>query len=170
MEGKFVVRHAEAADIPAMSAFIFEHGANQWNYLPEADVAAHLAAIAEGKAQAVLAEADGALAGFVTFMSARTMVRYQSMDRVGYPHGYVCEAVVHRECAGKGLGSRLLRAAVEELCRQGFKEIYIERHEENMASAGMMRKAGFVEVATFDDPERRASGSRRTTVCRIMME
>ena len=97
------------------------------------------------------------------------MARYQSREHVGYPHGYVCEAVVHRAHAGKGLGSKLLREAVAELCRQGLKEIYIERHEENRASAGMMRKAGFTEVATFDDPQRRSSGSRRTTVCRIIV-
>lgn len=169
MEGQMTVRLAEAADIPAMKVFIFEHGSNQWNYLPEAEVGMHLAGIAEGKVQAVVAEASGKLAGFVTFMRAQSMARYRPQDSVAHQHGYICEAVVHRECAGKGWGSTLLRAAIEELGRQGFKEIYIERHEENQASAGMMRKAGFVEIDTFDDPERRSSGSRRTTVCRLIV-
>lgn len=166
MNEEIDIRSAAAEDIAAMTAFIFEHGANQWNFLPEDDVRAHLAAIAGGRTQAVLAEAAGKLIGFVSFMTARTMVRFQSRDRIGYPHGYVCEAVVHRDWAGKGLGARLLQEAVAQLSAQGFKEIYIERHEENLASAGMMRKAGFAEVATFDDPQRRSSGSRRTTVCR----
>ena len=169
VEGKIMVRPAMAADILAMKAFIFEHGTNLWNYLPEADVSMHLADIAQGRVQAVLAEEEGRLAGFVTFMVARSMERYQAQDRIACAHGYVCEAVVHRERAGKGLGSRLLRAAVEELRRQGFSEIYIERHEENQASAGMMRKAGFVEIDTFHDPERRSSGSRRTAVCRLIV-
>ena len=98
------------------------------------------------------------------------MARYQSREHVGYPHGYVGEAVVHREHAGKGLGSRLLKEVLAALAGEDCKEIYIERHEENLASAGMMRKAGFTEVATFDDPQRRSSGSRRTTVCRIILE
>jgi ribosomal protein S18 acetylase RimI-like enzyme len=169
LEAEITVRCAAAADVAAMNAFIFEHGTNEWNFLPVDDVAAHLGAIGDGKIRAVLAESGGRLLGFVTFMSARTMARYQSREHVGYPHGYVCEAVVHRLYAGKGLGSRLLREAVAELGRQGLKEIYIERHEENRASAGMMRKAGFTEVATFDDPQRRSSGSRRTTVCRILV-
>lgn len=168
MTPDIAIRDADAADVPAMQAFIFEHGANQWNYLPQDDMAAHFAGIASGKTRAVIAEADGELAGFVTYMNGRSMARYQSKERVGYPHGYVCEAVVHRDCAGQGLGSRLLRETVARLVSQGFEEIYIERHEENQASAGMMRKAGFIEVATFDDPARRSSGSRRTTVCRII--
>jgi hypothetical protein len=50
---------------------------------------------------------------------------------------------------------------------QGFVEVFIERHEENPGSAGMMSKAGFVEIDTCHDPARRALGSRRTTVCRL---
>lgn len=170
MKDQIITRSATAEDIAAMHAFIFEHGVNQWNFLPPDDVTAHLNAIADGRTQAVLAESSGILLGFVTYMTARTMARYQSREHVGYPHGYVCEAVVHREHAGKGLGSWLLTEAVARLGTQGFKEIYIERHEENLASAGMMRKAGFTEVATFDDPQRRSSGSRRTTVCRVILE
>jgi hypothetical protein len=33
----------------------------------------------------------------------------------------------------------------------------------------MMRKAGFVELETFAEPERRPHGSGRTTVCRRMV-
>ncbi|HLD65736.1 MAG TPA: GNAT family N-acetyltransferase, partial [Pseudomonas sp.] len=61
--------------------------------------------------------------------------------------------------------SALLQAAVAALASQGIRDIYIERHEQNPGSAGMMRKAGFVERSTFDDPQRRAGGSRRTTLC-----
>ncbi len=170
MKDEIITRSATADDIAAMLAFIFEHGANQWNFLPADDVAAHLGAIADGRTQAVLAESAGILLGFVTFMVTRTMARYQSREYLGYPHGYVCEAVVHREHAGRGLGSRLLKEVIARLAAQGRKEIYIERHEENLASAGMMRKAGFTEVATFDDPQRRSSGSRRTTVCRLILD
>jgi len=168
MEDDICIRDAHAGDIAAMKTFIFAHGANQWNFLPEPEVSAHLAAIDGGKTHAVLAESKGKLLGFVTFLVARNMVRFQSRERLGYPHGYVCEAVVHPAQAGRGLGSRLLREAVARLVAMGYPEIYIERHEENLASAGMMRKAGFVEVHTFDDPQRRSSGSRRTTVCRLI--
>jgi ribosomal protein S18 acetylase RimI-like enzyme len=162
------VREAHAGDVEDMTAFIFMHGPNQWNHLPEEDVGAHIAAIADGKTGAVLAEIEGRLAGFVTFTASRSMTRYQSRENIGHRHGYVCEAVVHRDHAGKGIGAQLLRRVVAALAANGHTEIYIERHEENLASAGMMRKAGFIEIDTFDDPVRRTSGSRRTTVCRLM--
>lgn len=162
------IRAAHAGDVKNMTAFIFTHGPNQWNHLPEEDVGAHISAIDGGKTGAVLAEIDGHLVGFVTFTASRAMTRYQSRDRIGHRHGYVCEAVVHRDHAGKGIGAQLLKAVVSELAAKGYAEIYIERHEENRASAGMMRKAGFIEIDTFDDPVRRTSGSRRTTVCRLI--
>lgn len=167
MTDHVVLREATSADIAAMTAFIFEHGANEWNYLPEEDVALHLAAIADGKTRAMIAEAGGELAGFVTFMTSRSLSRYQSIEQLGNPHGYICETVVHRAHAGRGIGTRLLAAAIDQLRLQGLAEVFIERHEENPGSAGMMRKAGFVEIDTYHDPARRAFGSRRTTVCRL---
>ena len=47
----------------------------------------------------------------------------------------------------------------------GVDAVFVDRHEENLASAGMMRKAGFTEVETYADPRRRPHGSGRTTVC-----
>ncbi len=169
MENKLALRNALSTDVPVMRTFIFEHGANQWNFLPEDGVAAHLADIENGATQAVLGILDGELAGFVTFMASSALSRYQTGAGKESGHGYICEAVVHRAHAGKGIGMRLLQEAVAQLAAQGFKEIFIERHEENLASAGMMRKAGFVEIDVFDDPERRVSGSRRTSVCKFVI-
>ncbi|WP_052081175.1 GNAT family N-acetyltransferase [Pseudomonas sp. ML96] len=166
MSEHFASAPARAEDIPVMLAFIFEHGPNPWNYLPQDAVLAHLQGIAEGSVRAVLARREsGALVGFVTFLASSNFERYQAPERRDLPQGYVGEAVVHRELAGRGLGSRLLGEAVQGLQALGIDDIYIERHEENAGSAGMMRKAGFVEVETFADPQRRAAGSRRTTLC-----
>jgi len=147
----FDIRDAAAADIAAMRTLIFTDGANEWNHLPEAAVTAHLDAIATGETLGVVAEADGALAGFCTFRS----------------DGFICEAAVRRASAGKGLGTRLLLAAAGRLFARGVKEVAADRHEENAASAAMMRKAGFEVVRVYDDPGRRSSGSRRTALCRL---
>ncbi|MGH8354735.1 MAG: GNAT family N-acetyltransferase [Pseudomonas sp.] len=163
------IRLANAEDVERLCALIFEHGPNPWNFLPEAAVTAHLQGIAAGGVQAVLAEREGALAGFVSFQLSGDFARYQAAERRDRAHGYICEAVVHSDMAGQGLGSRLLRRAVERLAAQGMADIYIDRHEENAASAGMMRKAGFVAIDTYADPERRPHGSRRTTVCHLRM-
>ena len=108
---------------------------------------------------------EGELLGFVSYRLSRHFERYQPEARRGQLHAYVCEAVIHRDMAGQGLGSRLLNQAVGQLAEQGIADIYIDRHEQNAASAGMMGKAGFVELDTYADPERRPHGSGRTTVC-----
>ena len=158
---------AGAEHLTALQAFILDHGANAWNWLPEDGIAEHVRDIAAGQAQGLLAMDGLALVGAVTFCSTRSFAQYQSTERRDAAHGYICEAVVRRDQVGRGLGARLLLAAVADLQGQGLHEIYIDRHEENAASAGTMRKAGFVEIATFAEPVRRPHGSGRTTVCRV---
>ncbi|WP_137936720.1 GNAT family N-acetyltransferase [Chitinivorax sp. B] len=157
-------RTAEASDISNLHTFILTHGPNAWNYLPVEGVRDHLTAIASGEVQAIMAEEAGRLVGFVTLMVSSHLARYLR-DSPNQQHGYIGEAVVDQSLAGRGIGSRLLQLAVTTLQQQGLKTIFVERHEENLGSAGMMRKAGFVECDTFDDPARRPNGSRRTTVC-----
>ena len=73
--------------------------------------------------------------------------------------------MVRRDQAGRGLGTQLLKEALASLTTRGVHMVFIDRHEENRASAGMMRRAGFAEVETYPDPRRRTHGSGRTTVC-----
>lgn len=165
MNGAFAIRLASAADIPALCELLLEHGPNPWNHLPPDEVRAHLGGIADGSVGAVVAQTEGQPLGFVSFYLSQHFQSHQRAGRQGLPQGYVCEAVVHRQWVGQGLGTRLLQAAMAQLAALGAVDIYIERHEENLGSAGMMRKAGFLEVMTFDDPARRPNGSRRTTLC-----
>jgi ribosomal protein S18 acetylase RimI-like enzyme len=156
---------AGAEHLPALQALIFDHGANIWNYLPEDGIREHLEDVAQGRAQGVLALQDGLILGSVTFCLNTDFDRYLPAPLRGRPQGYVCEAVVRRDQTGKGLGTRLLREAVLAMEKMGAQRVFIDRHEENLASAGMMRRAGFVEVDTFAQPWRRPHGSGRTTVC-----
>lgn len=157
------IRPASAEDVPAMLALILEHGLNDWNFLPAGPVREHFEAIARGEIQALVAVAGDDLRGLVTYHESAAFSRFQPDG--GGRHAYIAEATVHRGEAGRGLGTRLLRAAIADLSVRGLPDIYCERHEENPGSAGMMRKAGFRELATFDDPQRRPNGSRRTTIC-----
>lgn len=160
---------ARAQHVAALAELIQTHGPNVWNWLPEDGVREHLRDIEQGQAHAVLALEDGVLLGAVTFCRTQGFQRYQPPERIGAEHGYVCEAVVRRDQTGRGLGALLLCSAVETMRAWGLQEIYIDRHEENAASAGMMRKAGFVEIDTFAEPSRRPHGSGRTTVCHLLL-
>ena len=156
---------ARAEHVPALQALIFDHGANIWNYLPEDGIRAHLADIAQGRAHGVLALQDGLVLGAVTFGLSTDFDRYLPPQTRGTPQGYVSEAVVRRDRVGQGLGTRLLREALASLWNRGVCTVFIDRHEENLASAGMMRRAGFVEIETYLDSRRHPHGSGRTTVC-----
>jgi ribosomal protein S18 acetylase RimI-like enzyme len=156
---------AQAVHLAAMEVLIFDHGANPWNWLPVDGIREHLQQVVSGQAQGLLALDGETLVGMMTYCQTHDYARYQSAALAGTVHGYVSEAVVHRDYAGKGLGARLLSAAVEDLHARGMREVYISRHEENLASAGMMRKCGFVEIDTYVDPRRNNIGSGRTTVC-----
>ncbi len=158
---------ARPEHLPALEALIFDHGANIWNYLPVDGIRAHLDDVAQGAYHGVLALQDGQILGAVTFGINTDFDRYLSPSLRGTPQGYVSEAVVRREWTGRGLGTRLLREALAVLSIMGVQFVFIDRHADNQASAGMMRRAGFVEIETYADPRRRPHGSGRTTVCRF---
>jgi len=105
------------------------------------------------------------LIGAVTFGLSTDFDDYLPPQARGTPQGYVSEAVVRRDRVGRGWGTRLLCESLAELAKLGADVVFIDRHEENVASAGMMRAAGFVEIDTYADPRRRPDGSGRTTVC-----
>jgi len=150
-------------DFKQMRALLLTEGANEWNYITNESIEQQFDLIREEKALAVLAEEDG-IFGFAVLMlksgCPSTLSKYSELSSIAY----IGDVVVSATLSGKGIGSELLNKCVgiarEEQCR----EVYIERHEENLASAGMMRKAGFELVETFYDPDKRFVGSRKTSV------
>jgi ribosomal protein S18 acetylase RimI-like enzyme len=158
-----------AERVAELQTFIPEHGANLWNWLPEDGIAQHMRDLADGQADGLLAIDGLGIVGAVTFCITRNFAGYQQPERSQAPQGYICEVVVRRDAVGRGLGAQLLKQAVLRLRAQGLQEVYADRHEENAASAGMMRKVGFLELATFAEPARRPHGSGRTTLCRLSL-
>lgn len=166
----FDLRLALASDVGAMHEFLMEHGTNEWNYLPADGVAAEFRDIADGRAFAVLAEHDQLLMGFAIVYP--NMIRFPDFTSPALPAssvGYIAEVVVHKNYAGKGVGAALLEEVKVVLLRLGMTEVNIDCHEENKASRGMMRKAGFEELALFPDHDRRTTGTRNTWVGRLVL-
>lgn len=161
-------RKALNEDRGEMQRLLLTDGKNPYNYLPEDGVREHLEGIAAGKTEAVLAVSDGKLAGFVSYVWGRVYPQFEPPGSSDRDQGYIAETIVARQFRGEGIGTRLVELAKEELLKKGFHTIYAMRHAENRASARMLEKAGFVEVATFPDPERRPFGNGKTTVCRFV--
>ena len=71
---------------------------------------------------------------------------------------------MHKDYNGRGIGSSLLSQVIQRAPNLGAKMLIVDRHTENVASAGMMRKVGFKELSTFVDLDRREVGNRSTTI------
>lgn len=155
---------ATGTDLTELKAFLFEHGPNPWNHLPADGVDHEFDLVARGQASALKAVQCDNLVGFAIFYHPQSLpqkyLQYSGADSAIY----IAEVVVHKEYAGQGIGHRLLSLIIEHATEADVSMLLIDRHEQNLASAGMMRKAKFVELATFVDPERRDAGSRKTTV------
>ena len=156
-------RKLEESDYADMRALLSKEGPNEWNYITDQSIDNQFSLIEKGKAVAVLAE-ENEIVGFSVLIfresCPKKLKKYVALSQIAY----INDVVVSQAQGGKGLGCRLLLEAVSLAGEEGCNQVYIERHEENAASAGMMQKAGFDEVETFYDPDKRSSGSRNTTV------
>jgi len=157
-------RNADPNEHPALIDFLLDQGANPWNHLPTNGVRETFSQVARGEGEILLACADAEVIGLCIFLLPGALpakYRQYAQSRTAV---YVSEVTVHRDAVGQGLGSELLRRTIDQARILEAQLVLIDRHAENLASAGMMCKAGFIELRTFVDFERRDYGSRKTTV------
>ena len=156
---------ASPENVDEMRTFLYEHGKNQWNHIPEEGVDAEMRAVTEGRAFARLALVDCEIGGFaVAYPGYARFSKLNDPDIPASAVGYIGNVVVDTQHVGKGIGAALLEHVKTDMAGRGMRLVNIDCHEENTASRGMMRKAGFTELAVFEDLNRRFVGSRRTFV------
>ena len=156
-------RKLNDADFQAMKDLLLKEGSNDWNYITDESIVEQFKLIRQGKALAVLAE-DTSIVGFAVLILKGSCPAKLSKYAVLSDIAYINDVIVASNQSAKGIGSKLLQKAIELAHKEQCEEVYIERHEENLASAGMMRKASFQIVDTFYDPKKRTIGSRNTSV------
>jgi len=66
-----------------------------------------------------------------------------------------------------GIGSTMINMLKDSLRRLGVTSIFIDCHQENLASRGMREKPEFEPGDSFPDPERQLVGSRQTCGCQF---
>lgn len=157
-------REALRAELARLKTFLFEHGPNPWNHLPVNGVDHEFDLIAQTKASALMAADGDELVGFAIFYHPQTLPKKYRQYSGSESAIYIAEVVVHKSYAGQGIGHTLLSLIIQRAPELGVSMLLIDRHEENLASAGMMRKADFAELHTYLDLDRRDYGSRKTTV------
>ena len=162
---EILLRTATADDVSEMRSLLEEHGPNDWNYLPEEGVTRELTDVVEGNAVALIADLDNQVVGFaIMYPRFNRFPEYTDPETPLENIGYIGDVVVHKGHAGKGIGTNIIEEAKMILSNYGISKIYIDCHEENAASRGMVKKACFAEVALYFDSERRSVGSCRTWV------
>jgi L-amino acid N-acyltransferase YncA len=155
---------ANPDELDRLKAFLIHHGANPWNHLPLDSVDNEFRIVASGKASVLVAYSEENLVGLAIFYHPESLpINYFEFSQ-GKPAIYIAEVVVSKEHSGRGIGTSLLTDIIQRAPQFGADMLLVDRHTENMGSAGMMKKSGFKELATFVDLERRDFGNRSTTV------
>jgi len=160
----FNYRNAVSEEFDFLKSFIFKHGPNTWNYLPEDGINKTFALLADNHGEVLVACEGDTIVGLAIFFYPSALPEKFQQYTHSEPAIYIAEVVVHSDYSGRGIGSQLLHKIIAKASDLGARKILLDRHEENAASAGMIRKAGFAEICTFSDLARRHSGSRKTTV------
>jgi RimJ/RimL family protein N-acetyltransferase len=144
---QFTVRPASAGDARAM-AELFAAVAEERTRVatePPVDVAARTTQFAASVASSIVAVADGQLVGMIHVEVSR--------------HGFgEFGMLVDREWRGSGVGSALLRAAIDWAGAHGLHKLCLEVFPHNTAAIALYRKCGFVEEGHRVRQYRRASG------------
>ncbi|MCS5595422.1 MAG: GNAT family N-acetyltransferase [Porticoccaceae bacterium] len=160
---------ALADELDYLQKFLVDQGTNQWNYLPEDGVKQQFKRLDVGADFCLVAKDGEDIIGMAIYCQPGDIPdlfdHYVDRNDVVY----VAEVVVHAQWSGNGIGSTLLKQIAIKAKELGAHELIIDRHEQNLASAGMMEKAGFTELDCFADPKRRHAGSRKTSILSLSL-
>jgi GNAT superfamily N-acetyltransferase len=157
-------RLANLSELDKLKKFLFHHGANPWNYLPVDGVDSEFTLIASGQASALVAYSDKQPVGLAVFYHPDALPESYLKYSKARSAVYIADVVVHKDYSGRGIGTGLLEDIIQRAPNLGAEILLVDRHAENVGSAGMMRKSGFKELSTFVDLDRRDFGNRSTTV------
>ena len=168
-------RSAALEELADVKALLWDQGPNEWNYLTEEGVDAEFALIEQGSAVAMVAvdslgTDSNPIIGFAILMDGKVSPDYLTNYYALNELCYIGDVVVSSAYSGQGIATKLLECCIEKSKEKRATVVLIERHEENLASAGMMKKAGFNVVETFNDPAKRFVGSRNTSILECVID
>ena len=135
------IRPAVAADIPAITRIYthaVEHGTASFELTPpdEAEMARRMQVMLDGKFPYLVAEVDGAFAGYAYASSYRT--------RPGYRFTVENSVYVAPDMHRRGIGKVLLQALIDACTVLGFRQMIAVIGDSNQAaSIGIHKACGF---------------------------
>lgn len=157
-------RNALVEEIDKLKKLLWKYGPNEWNYLTKEGVDDEFLLMQNASASAVVATYENEIIGFSVLIdgdkSPEYLSKYGSVDDMCF----IGDVVVSSNHSGKGVATQLLIKCLDEAKQKKYKTVLVERHEENLASAGMMKKAGFSIIDVFYDPDKREKGSKNSVI------
>ena len=147
MTPNMLIRPATLADIPAIAriyAHAVEHGTASFELAPpdEAEMRRRMRELLDGKFPYIVAEIDGAVAGYAyaSLYRTRPAYRFTVEDSV-----YVAPAI-HR----RGVGKALLLSLIDACTALGFRQmIAVIGDSDQTASLGVHRACGFADAGNL---------------------
>lgn len=146
------IREAGRADVEALSRLAVEtYSAAFGRSMSAADLQAHIQKhlLTENIAQMIaqdrvlIAEIDGRMAGFVQTGTARS-----PEDAAHYGDHELRRIYVHEDFQNQKIGTRLMRAALEALARDGARGIFLDVWERNEGARRFYEGFGFRTAGT----------------------
>ena len=155
------IRPAKTSDIPAITriyAHAVEHGSSSFELTPpnEAEMARRMAELVGGNFPYLVAEIDGALAGYAYAGLYRTRPAY----RFTLEDSVYIAPDMHR----RGLGRALLVALIDTSAARGFRQMIavIGDSPRQAGSIGLHEAVGFQRIGILQDVGYKFSGWRDT--------
>ena len=99
-------RKALTEEFDFLKDFIFKHGSNPWNYLPEDAINKTFALIADNHGEAVIACEGETIVGVAIFFYPSALPESFQQYTPSEPAIYIAEVVVHGNYSGRGVGSQ----------------------------------------------------------------
>ncbi len=164
------LRLGTEADLDAVVALFDEHYSS---WLTSQDPGSaerlkeELAGIKDGSTILIVAVLKEQIVGAALAVYSRDFSKYEA--GLGRASAYLSKNVVHQDFRESGIGRLLIRGRIEQLKKNNIEVVYSSHHADNIASAKALDSMGFEYVESYSDPKKRPSGSRMTTVRRLVL-
>jgi GNAT superfamily N-acetyltransferase len=136
-----LIRKAKKSDLPVMGKLLAEL-VNALNDSEGIDIGIGLKTCEQflkyASSHFLVAEIEGSPVGFINFVVRQTILHRS-------PSALIDELVVAKEYQGKGVGKRLVLAAVEKCKQLGCCEVEVSTEKTNVKARKFYKKCGFTE-------------------------